>query len=86
MKKLKTAIVGCENVGHFHARALANLENSEFVLVCSTSIAKATVLVNPAPHQLDLLLSYMGDIDEVYGSGRTLTTITSKSKTGRRPS
>ena len=26
------------------------------------------VLVNQAPHQLDLLLWYMGDIDEVYGS------------------
>ena len=25
------------------------------------------VLVNQAPHQLDLLLWYMGDVDEVYG-------------------
>lgn len=30
------------------------------------------VLVNQAPHQLDLLLWYMGDIDEVYGFWRNL--------------
>lgn len=30
------------------------------------------VLVNQAPHQLDLLLWYMGDIDEVYGIWRNL--------------
>jgi UDP-N-acetyl-2-amino-2-deoxyglucuronate dehydrogenase len=41
MKKLRTAIVGCGKVGHFHARALANLENSEFVAVCSTSLDRA---------------------------------------------
>ncbi|CAB3806236.1 hypothetical protein LMG28614_06345 [Paraburkholderia ultramafica] len=41
MKKLRTAIVGCGKVGHFHARALTNLANSEFVAVCSTSIASA---------------------------------------------
>jgi UDP-N-acetyl-2-amino-2-deoxyglucuronate dehydrogenase len=42
MKKLRTAIVGCGKVGHFHARALAHLENSEFVAVCSTSLDRAT--------------------------------------------
>src|ERR1700758_1082292 len=42
MKKLRTAIVGCGKVGHFHARALANLENSDFVAVCSTSLDRAT--------------------------------------------
>jgi len=41
MKKLRTAIVGCGKVGHFHARALANLEKSEFVAVCSTSLDRA---------------------------------------------
>ena len=30
------------------------------------------VLVNQAPHQLDILLWYMGDIDEVYGIWRNL--------------
>jgi predicted dehydrogenase len=30
------------------------------------------VLVNQSPHQLDLLLWYMGDIDEVYGIWRNL--------------
>lgn len=30
------------------------------------------VLVNQAPHQLDLLLWYMGDVDEVYGIWRNL--------------
>ena len=30
------------------------------------------VLVNQAPHQLDLLLWYMGDVDEVYGIQRNL--------------
>lgn len=30
------------------------------------------VLVNQAPHQLDILLWYMGDIDEVYGQWRNL--------------
>ena len=30
------------------------------------------VLVNQAPHQLDLLLWYMGDIDEVYGTWANL--------------
>ena len=30
------------------------------------------VLVNQAPHQLDLMLWYMGDIDEVYGQWRNL--------------
>lgn len=30
------------------------------------------VLVNQAPHQLDLLLWYMGDVDEVYGVWKNL--------------
>ena len=30
------------------------------------------VLVNQSPHQLDLLLWYMGEIDEVYGVWRNL--------------
>lgn len=33
MAKLRTAIIGTGKVGHFHARALVNLENSEFVAV-----------------------------------------------------
>lgn len=42
MKRLRTAIVGCGKVAHFHARALAKLEASEFVAVCSTSLDRAT--------------------------------------------
>ena len=30
------------------------------------------VLVNQSPHQLDLLLWYMGEIDEIYGLWRNL--------------
>jgi UDP-N-acetyl-2-amino-2-deoxyglucuronate dehydrogenase len=41
MKKLRTAVIGCGKVGHFHAKALANLEGSEFVAVCSTNLGKA---------------------------------------------
>ncbi|PLZ01027.1 oxidoreductase [Burkholderia sp. WAC0059] len=41
MKKLRTAIIGCGKVGHFHARALAKLEHSEFVAVSSSSLERA---------------------------------------------
>jgi predicted dehydrogenase len=46
MIKLRTAIVGCGKVGHCHARARSNLENSDFVAVCSTSIDRATAFGN----------------------------------------
>lgn len=46
MIKLRTAIIGSGKVGHFHARALSNLENSDFVGVCSTSIDRATAFGN----------------------------------------
>ena len=32
--KLKTGIIGCGKVGDFHAKAYAQLENSEFTAVC----------------------------------------------------
>lgn len=40
MKKLKTAIIGCGKVGHFHAKALAKLPESDFVAVCGRNEAR----------------------------------------------
>lgn len=37
---VKTGVVGCGNVGHFHARALSELPESEFVGVCGRDFAK----------------------------------------------
>lgn len=34
-KKLRTAVIGCGKVGHFHAKAYEKCENSDFVAVCS---------------------------------------------------
>ncbi len=33
-KKLRTAVIGCGKVGHFHAKAYEKCENSDFVAVC----------------------------------------------------
>lgn len=43
MGKLKTAIIGCGKVGHFHAKALKDLPDSAFVSVCSDDLSKAEV-------------------------------------------
>ncbi|MGI6215962.1 MAG: Gfo/Idh/MocA family protein [Christensenellales bacterium] len=40
MKKIKTAIVGCGKVGHFHAKCYKQLENSEFVGAVGTRKGK----------------------------------------------
>ncbi len=41
MTKIKTAIIGTGKVGHLHANALMNLENSEFVAVCNWNLERA---------------------------------------------
>jgi len=41
MEKLRTAIIGCGKVGHLHARALAELPESDFCAVFSRSAEKA---------------------------------------------
>ncbi|MDF7670750.1 Gfo/Idh/MocA family oxidoreductase [Orbaceae bacterium ESL0721] len=41
MNKLRAAIVGCGNVGHLHASAFINLEQSDFVAVCDQDIDQA---------------------------------------------
>lgn len=41
MKKIKTALVGCGKVGHFHAKAFVNLALSEFTAVCDANLARA---------------------------------------------
>lgn len=39
--KLKTGIIGCGKVGDFHAKAYAQLENSEFTAVCDANLERA---------------------------------------------
>lgn len=39
--KIKTGVVGCGNVGHFHAKAFAELDTSHFVGVCSANFERA---------------------------------------------
>ena len=41
MGKLRTGLIGCGKVGHFHAHALKNIPESEFTAVCSRNINKA---------------------------------------------
>ena len=41
MDKLRTGLIGCGKVGHFHAHALKNIPESEFTAVCSRNINKA---------------------------------------------
>lgn len=41
MQKMKTAIVGCGKVGHFHAKSFAALDCSDFVAVCDTDSTRA---------------------------------------------
>ena len=38
--KLKTGIIGCGKVGDFHAKAYAQLENSEFTVTLIWSVQK----------------------------------------------
>lgn len=33
-RRIRTAVIGCGKVGHFHAKAYAKCENSEFIAVC----------------------------------------------------
>ncbi len=40
-RKLKTAVIGCGKVGHFHAKAFAALPESEFVGACNHNIGRA---------------------------------------------
>ncbi len=41
MKKIKTALIGCGKVAHYHARALAALPQSDFVAVYGRDLARA---------------------------------------------
>lgn len=41
MTKLRTALVGCGKVGHFHAKAFARLAQSEFTAVCDANLSRA---------------------------------------------
>lgn len=41
MGKLKTALVGCGKVGHFHAKAFVNLAQSQFTAVCDYNLERA---------------------------------------------
>lgn len=41
MENLKTALVGCGKVGHFHAKVLMNLKQSKFIAVCDQNLARA---------------------------------------------
>jgi UDP-N-acetyl-2-amino-2-deoxyglucuronate dehydrogenase len=36
-ERIRTAVIGCGKVGHFHAKAYQKCENSEFVAACSKS-------------------------------------------------
>ncbi len=40
-RKIRTGVIGCGKVGHFHAKAYQTLENSEFVAVCNPRYEKA---------------------------------------------
>ena len=40
-RRLRTALVGCGKVGETHARALATLDESEFVAACDASLPRA---------------------------------------------
>ena len=40
MKRLKTEVIGCGKVGHFHAKALAKLPESDFVAVCGRNLER----------------------------------------------
>lgn len=41
MSKLRTAVIGCGKVAHFHAKAFQALPESQFVAVCDRNIDKA---------------------------------------------
>lgn len=57
--KIKTAVLGCGNVGHFHANALSSLEDSEFCGVWSRNYENARRFGSkygvPAFHTIDEL-------------------------------
>lgn len=41
MRKIRTGVIGCGKVGHFHAQAYQKLPNSEFTAVCNHNIGRA---------------------------------------------
>ena len=41
MEKIKTAVIGCGKVGHFHAQALQRCEESELVACYARTASKA---------------------------------------------
>lgn len=41
MTKKNTAVIGCGKVGHFHAKALEKLKESNFVAVCDNNLVRA---------------------------------------------
>lgn len=64
--KLKTGIIGCGKVGDFHAKAYAQLENSEFTAVCDANLERASLR---RAIQCPRLLGHCGD-DPERTSGR----------------
>ena len=41
MKKIKTGVIGCGKIGHFHAQCYQQIPNSEFVAACNWNIGRA---------------------------------------------
>ncbi len=41
MRKIKTGVIGCGKVGHYHAQCYQQLENSEFVAACNHNLGRA---------------------------------------------
>ena len=41
MKKIKTGVIGCGKIGHFHAQCYQQIPNSEFVAACNWTIGRA---------------------------------------------
>ena len=38
MKKIKTGVIGCGKIGHYHAQCYQQIPNSEFVAACNWNI------------------------------------------------
>lgn len=41
MKKIKTGVIGCGKIGHYHAKCYQQIPNSEFVAACNWNIGRA---------------------------------------------
>lgn len=41
MNRIRTAVIGCGKVGHFHAKALKKLDISDFAAVCDSDVRRA---------------------------------------------